>query len=90
MPLRISNRKALRRPSISLTSLSLLRKVRDIAARMMNADRRYAEHDQGQLPGVEQQHRQIDDDCEKIEEGVEQPARQKIADIVRLAAACRR
>jgi hypothetical protein len=32
MPLRISKRKALRRPSISLTSVSRLRKVRDIAA----------------------------------------------------------
>src|SRR5271169_6490660 len=50
MPLRISNRKALRRPSISLTSLSLLRNVRDIAARDDKGGRRDSQHDQGQLP----------------------------------------
>src|SRR5580704_18500821 len=46
--------------------------------------RRDAEHDQGQLPRIEQQHRQINDDREKIEKRIEQPARQEVADVVRL------
>jgi hypothetical protein len=46
--------------------------------------RRDSQHDQGQLPRIEQQHRQINDDREKIEKRVEQPARKEIPDVVRL------
>ena len=47
-------------------------------------DRRYHQHNQSQLPGVDQEDRQKDHDTGEIEKCVEQPARQEVADVVRL------
>ena len=47
-------------------------------------DCRDGEHDQGQLPGIDQENRQKDDDAGEIEKRVEEPARQEVADVVRL------
>jgi hypothetical protein len=47
-------------------------------------DRRHREHDQRQLPGVNQQDRQENDDAGEIEKHVEQAARKEVADVVRL------
>ena len=74
----------MRRPSISLTSLSLRRNVLRHDRENDERRRRYAEHDQGQPPGIDQQHRQINKERKEIEHRVEQPARQKIANVVGL------
>ena len=48
------------------------------------SDGRHHEHDQCQLPGIDQEHRQKDDDAGEIQKRVEQPARKEVADVIRL------
>ena len=47
-------------------------------------DRRHGEHDQGQPPRIDQQHRHKNNEGEKIEDGIEEAAREEIADVVGL------